>query len=150
MIKTLDNKSCNQLLKNNYIGYLSYISNKRPYTIPITYFFNKDEKYIICYSANGHKIDAMRKNPSISLSVSEVYNNNHWRSVLAQGYYEEAIGGSAKFYLHEFSLGIKSIVLKKEYKDLDYISEFSSKIYNMEIPIVFLIKLEDIIGKIKS
>lgn len=149
MIKTLNNNSCAQLLKNNYIGYLSYISNNRPHTIPITYFYNDNEKHIICYSGNGHKINAMRKNTAISLTVSEVYSNNKWQSVLAQGHYEEAIGGSAKFYLHEFSLGIKNIVLKKEHKDLDYISEFSSKIYNMETPIVFLIKIEDLIGKIR-
>ncbi|WP_111683413.1 pyridoxamine 5'-phosphate oxidase family protein [Winogradskyella tangerina] len=150
MIKSLDFQRCSEVLKNNYIGYLSYISNKRPYTIPITYFYNEKERYIICYSGNGHKIDAMRKQPNISLAVAEIYTNNKWQSVLAHGQYHEIDGGPAKLYLHEFSLGIKDIVLRKERRDLDYISEFSSKIYNMEIPIVFLINVDDITGKSRS
>ena len=150
MIKNLDFSKCSEVLKNNYIGYLSYISQHRPYTIPITYFYNETERYIICYSGNGHKINSMRKQPDISLAVAEIYANNKWQSVLAHGQYQEIDGGTAKLYLHEFSLGIKDIVLRKERKDLDYISEFSSKIYNMETPIVFLIKIDDITGKSRS
>ncbi|WP_422105411.1 pyridoxamine 5'-phosphate oxidase family protein [Winogradskyella sp.] len=150
MIKSLDQHRCAEVLKNNYIGYLSYISQRRPYTIPITFFYNDKENYIICYSGNGHKIDAMRRQPFISLSVTDIYSNKEWQSVLAHGQYTEIEGGTAKLYLHEFSLGIKKIVLRKERKDLDYISEFSSKIYNQEMPIVFLIKLDDITGKMRS
>jgi len=150
MIKSLDFKRCSEVLKNNYVGYLSYINNNRPYTIPITFFYNEKEKYIICYSGYGHKIDAMRKHSSIALAVSDIYSNNEWKSVLAHGQYNEVDGGTAKLYLHEFSLGIKAIVLRKERKDLDYISEFSNRIYNQEVPIVFLIKIEDITGKSRS
>ena len=150
MIKNLDFKRCSEVLKNNYIGYLSYISNRRPYTIPITYFYNEKEGYIICYSGNGHKINAMRKQPDVSLAVAEIEANNKWQSVLAHGQYQEIDGGPAKLYLHEFSLGIKDIVLRRERRDLDYISEFSSKIYNMEIPIVFLIHVDEITGKSRS
>ncbi|APY09111.1 flavin mononucleotide-binding protein [Winogradskyella sp. J14-2] len=150
MIKSLEQKRCSDVLKNNYIGYLSYISNNRPYTVPITYYYNANEKYIICYSSHGHKIESMRKQTSVSMTVADIFNNNSWQSVMAHGQYEEIDGGTAKLYLHEFSLGIKNLVLKKEYKDLDYISQFSSKTYNMEIPIVFLIKIGDITGKVKS
>ena len=71
-------------------------------------------------------------------------------AVLAHGQYNEIDGGTAKLYLHEFSLGIKDIIFRREHKDLDYISEFSSKIYNQETPIVFLIKIEDLTGKSRS
>jgi len=150
MIKILEQKRCSEILKNNYIGYLSYISSNRPYTVPITYYYNDEEDYIICYSGNGHKVKSMRKQPAISLTVADIYGNNKWQSVMAHGQYEEIDGGTAKLYLHEFSLGIKNLVLKKEHKDLDYISQFSSKIYNMETPIVFLIKVDDMTGKMKS
>ena len=150
MIKSLDSKKCAELLKNNYIGYLSYISHNRPYTIPITFFYNEKENYIICYSGSGHKINAMRRQTSVALAVADIYSNKQWQSVLAHGQYHEIDGGTAKLYLHEFSLGIKEIVLRKERKDLDYISEFSSKIYNQDTPIVFLIKVEDMTGKIRS
>ncbi|GAB4159904.1 MAG: hypothetical protein Tsb0033_15140 [Winogradskyella sp.] len=150
MIKSLEQKRCSDILKNNYIGYLSYINNSRPYTIPITYYYNDEENYIICYSGDGHKIKSMRKQTSISMTVADILSNNKWQSVMVHGEYAEIDGGTAKLYLHEFSLGIKNLVLKKEHKDLDYISQFSSKIYNMEIPIVFLIKIDEMTGKIKS
>ncbi|OZV67940.1 pyridoxamine 5'-phosphate oxidase family protein [Winogradskyella aurantia] len=150
MMKSLDQKHCEDVLMRNYVGYLSYIENKRPYTVPITYFFNKKENYIICYSGLGHKIRAMRKQISISLTVAEIFRSNKWKSVLVHGNYDEINGGTAKLYLHEFSLGIKKIILDTENKDLDYISEFSSKIYAEDIPIVFLIRIEELTGKMRS
>lgn len=150
MIKTLNDTNCKEILGNNYVGYLSYISKNKPYTIPITYYYDQKNNYIICYSGMGHKIRYMRKNTSVSLAVAEIYRSNKWESVLAHGTYEEVDGGTAKLYLHEFSLGIKRIILEKENTDLDYISEFSSKIYADDIPIVFLIKVEELTGKMRS
>ncbi|WP_417871706.1 pyridoxamine 5'-phosphate oxidase family protein [Winogradskyella sp.] len=150
MIKNLEHKRSSEILKNNYIGYLSYISGNRPYTIPITYYYNDEENYIICYSGNGHKIRSMRRHTSISMTVTDIYSNNKWQSVMVHGQYKETEGSTSKLYLHEFSLGIKNLVLKKEHKDLDYISQFSSKTFNMETPIVFLLNIDDITGKVKS
>ena len=147
MIKTLDDKGCKDILVNNYVGYLSYVYKNRPYTIPITYYYNAEENYIICYSGMGHKIRYMRKHPKVSLAVAEIFRSNRWESVLAHGTYDEIEGGTAKMYLHEFSLGIKRIIFEKESTDLDYISEFSSKIYSDDIPIVFLIRVEELTGK---
>ena len=92
----------------------------------------------------------MRKQISISLTVAEIFRSNKWKSVLVHGNYDEINGGTAKLYLHEFSLGIKKIILDTENKDLDYISEFSSKIYAEDIPIVFLIRIEELTGKMRS
>lgn len=149
MIKSIDKDQCTDILKNNYLGYLSYISNNLPYTIPITYYFNEEENYIICYSGLGHKINAMRKQINISLAVADVLAAKKWQSVLVHGKYDEISGSTSKLYLHEFSLGIKSIILRKERKDLDYISEFSSKIYNQDVPIVFLIRVDEMTGKMR-
>ena len=70
-------------------------------------------------------------------------------SVLVQGIFNELEGSVAKAQLHEFSLGVKDLILKKEQRKLDFISEFSSKIYNDDLPIVFTIKIEEITGKIR-
>jgi len=61
--------------------------------------------------------------------------------------YEELKDGDAKRCLRKFAGGIKDIVLKKEEKNLHFISEFSSKIYNDEIPVVFKIVIDEIKGK---
>lgn len=147
MIKPLKTNEKNFILSTNYIGHLSYIYNNKPFIIPITYFYNETENNIICYSGNGHKINALRKNNAISLCVSNIESVNEWKSILIQGKYNEHSGTYAKALLHEFSLGVKDLILKKELRDLDFISQFSSKIYNDNMPIVFTITIEDIIGR---
>ncbi len=150
MIKNLDNKERVFILKHNYIGQLAYMFQKEPYVIPITYFYSEDENVIICYSGEGHKLTAMRKNNSVSLNVTEIESVNDWRSVLVHGVFEELEGSNSKAYLHQFSLGVKDLILKKEHRDLDFISEFSSKIYNDELPTVFLIKIKEVTGKMRK
>lgn len=147
MIKNLDIKECYFILENNYIGYLSYIYQDKPHVLPITYYYDKVSNAIICYSGEGHKITAMRKNSAVSLQVSEISTVNNWKSVLVHGKFEQHFGSDAKAYLHTFSLGVKDVIMEKEHTKLDYISEFSSKIYKGENPIVYLIRIEEITGK---
>jgi len=147
MRKSLDKDECKLILGNNYIGHIAYIYRKRPFVVPITYYYDEKANTIICYSGIGHKIAAMRKNNAVSIEVSEIESVNNWQSVLVEGDFEELHGGDAKAQLHGFSLGVKDLIIKKERRDLHFISEFSSKIYKEEIPIVFKIKIEEITGK---
>ena len=62
MTRTLNKTENLTLLSTNYIGSLGYIYQNRPFVVPITYFYNKEQKNIICYSAIGQKINAIRKN----------------------------------------------------------------------------------------
>ena len=147
MIKNLDPKEIQYVLENNYIGQLGYIFEGRPFVIPITYFYDHQNNYIICYSGDGHKINAMRKNNAISLQVSDVDTVNHWKSVLVHGNFEQHFGSDAKSYLHQFSLGVKDVILEKKHVKLDFISDFSSQIYKGDIPQVFLIRIDHVTGK---
>ena len=147
MIKKLDFLENLFILENNYIGYLSYIYQNKPYVVPITYYYDKVSNAIICYSGEGHKITAMRKNNVVSLQVAEISTVNNWKSVLVHGKFEQHFGSDAKAYLHAFSLGVKDVIMEKEHIKLDYISEFSSKIYKGDVPIVYLIRIEEITGK---
>ncbi|MCB0382908.1 MAG: pyridoxamine 5'-phosphate oxidase family protein [Psychroserpens sp.] len=147
MIRNLDKEDCELLLKQNYIGHLAYIFKDKPYVIPITYYY--EDHRIICYSGEGHKIDAMRKHAPVALEVSDIESVDHWQSIAVHGRYEEYEGSTAKALLHSFSLGIKDIILKKEHRGLSFISEFSAKIANNDMPIVFVIHVEEITGKIR-
>ena len=147
MIKSLEKAESLKILDDNYIGHLAYVYQNRPFVIPITYYFDAENNTIICYSDEGHKINAMRKNPSVSLEVAEIESVNIWQSVLAQGEYEELQGIDSKNSLHDFSNGIKKIINKKEKSNPQFISEFSSKIYSEGIPIVFRINITDITGR---
>lgn len=149
MIKTLTEKNSYKLLETNYIGHLAYIYRNRPFIAPITYFFDKEKHVIIGYSDEGHKIRAMRKNTAVSLEVSEIDAVNDWESVLAHGTFKELEGSNAQAYLHTFSLGVKDLIILKKHKKLDYINQFSSKTYKNDIPIIFLIEIEEITGKMR-
>ena len=147
MLKNLEKKECEFILKHNYIGHMGYVYANKPYVIPITYYFSTNK--IICYSGEGHKISALRMHPHVCLEVAEIDTINHWQSVLVHGNYEELNGSNARAMLHEFSLGIKDIVMNKEHKDLNFISEFSAKIDKNDIPIIFQINIEEITGKMR-
>ncbi len=147
-MKSLELDEMIYVLQNNYIGYLGYISQNRPFVVPITYFYDDEKQVVICYSGEGHKISAMKKNSDVSLQVSDIVSVNNWKSVLVHGKFEIHFGSDAKAYLHQFSLGVKDIILEKKHVKPDFISEFSSKIYNDDdIPKVFLIRIKEMTGK---
>lgn len=52
--------------------------------------------------------------------------------------------------LHDFANGIKNLVMIKEDKNLQFINEFSTKIYDENVPIVFKITIHEITGKIRK
>ena len=147
MIKTLDTTDCKRILRNNYIGFLAYIYNNRPYIVPITYYYDPLENIILGYSGNGHKTKALRNNTAVSLEVAEIDSVSDWESVLAHGTYKEFDGSAAKINLHKFSEGVKRIIELRENKHVDHISEFSSKIFKEGLPVVFQIEVEELTGK---
>ncbi len=149
MFINLEDKEIKFILENNYIGHLGYIYQNRPYVVPITYFFDKENNNIICYSGDGHKMNAMRKNNAVALQVSEIDTVSNWQSVLVHGSFEPHFGSDAKAYLHKFSLGVKDVIMEQQHKQVNFISEFSSKIHNDNIPTVFLIKIEELTGKMR-
>ena len=150
MIQDLATKEGKQLLKDNYIGHLSFIAGDWPYSIPITYYYSKGQNTIISYAAEGHKIRSMRENPNVSLEVNEIDSVSHWKSVLVHGKFEELTGIDAKYYLHEFAEGVKSLLRRKEKKHVQAISEFSSKIESAELPIVYRIIIDDMTAKCRE
>ncbi|MGB5371263.1 MAG: pyridoxamine 5'-phosphate oxidase family protein [Flavobacteriaceae bacterium] len=146
----LTSSECIRLLKNNYIGHLGFISQGDPHVIPITFYYNQADNTIISYSEEGHKINAMRHNGSVSLQVEEIISNSNWQSVLVHGNFEEIKGSNAKYLLHQFAEGVKNVLKVKEQKHPEFISEFSSKTYSGGIPIVYRINISVMNGKRKE
>lgn len=147
MRRNLDETECIKLLASNYIGHLGYLSGANPYVVPITYYYDQATHTLISYSAEGHKISAMRKNPLASICVDEISSVGDWQSVLAHGTFEELSGLDAKHMLKQFSEGVKTIINQDPEKNTQYISEFSAKIEKEKAPLVFRIRIEEITGK---
>ena len=107
--------------------YLNYKLSKED----LIYSFNKkhDNKYVYSF------VDYVNLKTNIKI-ICPIH-----------GVFEQHFGSDAKSYLHKFSLGIKDIILEKEHRKANFISDFSSKIYKDNIPAVFLIKIDNITGK---
>ena len=146
-ITDLTSNECFQLLSDNYIGRIAFISKGNPEIIPITYYYDPDRNSIITYSGEGGKIESMRKNGAVSFQVDEIKSLINWKSILLFGEYEELSGIDAKHLLHSFSEGVKKIILKKEKASPKFISEFSSKIKSDGTPIIYRINISKIQGK---
>jgi uncharacterized protein len=87
MINQLGERESKALLRGEWTGRLGCSDHGKPYIVPVHYLFDNDCVYV--QSPPGHKIDVLRDNPNACLQVDEVKDDDHWRSVLAFGLYEE-------------------------------------------------------------
>lgn len=147
MVKNLSIDACLELLQNNHVGKLAYIYGQWPHITPITYCHDSDEKCIISYSAEGHKMHAMRSYGNVALQVDEIVTIQEWKSVLVQGQFEQLNGSSAKYYLHRFAQGVRSAIERQGGETPRFIKDFSSKLDDRGMPLVYRISITDIVGK---
>lgn len=87
MIGVLSPDEIDALLRRHRVGRLAVAANDRPYVVPITYAY--DGASIYAFSGPGRKIDVMREQPLVCFEVDEVTGPSEWRSVVAEGRYEE-------------------------------------------------------------
>lgn len=146
-MKDLTQNECSALLGNNYIGRMAYIVKGRAEVIPITYYYDQEHHAIISYSGEGNKIEAMRRNGSVSFQVDEITALDKWQSILLHATFEELSGIDAKHQLHQFAEKVKEVILRKDKTNLRFISEFSSKTENDAAPIVYRLNITEVHGK---
>jgi hypothetical protein len=66
----------------------------RPYVVPLAYGY--DGEAIYAHSGVGRKIRMMRAQPLVSVEVDEAEASDRWRSVIAEGIYEELDNPAAR------------------------------------------------------
>lgn len=86
-VHTLSNIKCTQLLVDNWVGFLGCSQEGQPYVVPIHYAYA--DAHIYAFSMPGKKIEWMRSNPLVSLLVERRGEGRSWKSVIAEGRYEE-------------------------------------------------------------
>lgn len=147
MIIDLEPIKCNALLTDNYVGRLAYIADNEPHVVPSTYFFDADQQCILCFASNGHRIKALRKWNKVSFQVDRVESFRHWQSVQVHGTYQELTGDSAKEYLKRFAEGVERTIDHKNAERPHFLSHFSGKLQEAEMPVVYRIAVTKITGK---
>jgi uncharacterized protein len=59
----------------------------RPYLVPLAYGYDGDAVY--AHSGPGRKLDFMRAEPRVTFEVDQAVAPDRWRSVIAEGTFEE-------------------------------------------------------------
>jgi nitroimidazol reductase NimA-like FMN-containing flavoprotein (pyridoxamine 5'-phosphate oxidase superfamily) len=93
MLGELTPEQMNAVLFTEVVGRIGCHGEGRTYVVPITYAY--DGEVVYGHSAEGLKIRMMRANPRVCFQVDQRENLANWRSVVAQGVYEELHGQEA-------------------------------------------------------
>jgi uncharacterized protein len=91
-IRELPADEIEELLQNAIVGRIACCGhgttgNGRPYLVPLAYGYDGDAVY--AHSGPGRKLDLMRAEPRVSFEVDEAEAPDRWRSVIAEGTFEE-------------------------------------------------------------
>jgi hypothetical protein len=77
------------LLRRQHVGHLGCVVDGRPYVVPITYAYV--DGCIYGHTTPGRKLAALQAESHICFEVAEQGSAGSWRSVVAQGVYEEVL-----------------------------------------------------------
>ena len=92
-IGSLSPKQIESLLKSATVGRIGVANDDRAYVVPMTYVYDGDSIY--GHTTLGLKIRMMRTNPQVCFEVDDIRDMANWRSVVAQGRFEELAGDLA-------------------------------------------------------
>ena len=86
-LRSLTQLECQVSLESNRRACLACPKDDVPYVVPIYYAY--EDQQIYPFSLLGKKIDWMRSNPSVCVLVGIQQEKGVWKSVVAEGRYEE-------------------------------------------------------------
>lgn len=148
MIRDLNDREIKNVLSSQVLGRLACTDGKKPYIVPITYFF--DGKYIYGQTNIGKKLRMLRKNPNVCFEVDMLTDMFNWKSVLVFGEFEElkneeAIVAKELLYNSIFSLMTGSTVHPHEHGTVAGIDDKSR-----EKLVMYRIKIKSITGRLEK
>jgi nitroimidazol reductase NimA-like FMN-containing flavoprotein (pyridoxamine 5'-phosphate oxidase superfamily) len=91
-IRVLPGAEIEELLHTAIVGRIAccghgVAGDGRPYLVPLAYGYDGEAVY--AHSGPGRKLDLMRAEPRVTFEVDEAQAPDRWRSVIAEGLFEE-------------------------------------------------------------
>src|SRR5215218_3700192 len=91
-IHVLPEEGIDTLLRTAIVGRIAccghgLAGDGRPYLVPLAYGYDGDAVY--AHSGPGRKLDLMRAEPRVTFEVDQAEASDRWRSVIAEGTFEE-------------------------------------------------------------
>lgn len=87
MIGTLEPEQIDEVLRRQVVGRIGVHADGRTYVVPVSYVYDGDAIY--AHSGPGRKLEFMRAEPRVTFEVDEARAPDRWRSVIAEGTFEE-------------------------------------------------------------
>jgi len=107
MVRDLHPAEIEEVLREESFGRIGCNGERGVYIVPITYAY--DGTFVYCYSADGMKLDYMRKDPLVCFEVDRIEDATNWRSVIAWGMYEELENRDADDAVEQISVRLRTI-----------------------------------------
>ena len=96
-IHVLPDDQIEALLRTALVGRIACCApeiDPRPYLVPLAYGYDGEAVY--AHSGPGRKLRLMRANPLVTFEVDRAEASDCWRSVIADGVYEEITDPAAR------------------------------------------------------
>ena len=151
MIGKLTATEIQEVLTKNTLGRIGCNDGFNTYIIPVNYVY--DGKYIFCHSQLGMKIKIMRQNPKVCFEVDEIIHFSNWKSVVAQGEYQELIKERDRYNAMQFFINKMLHVKISETAKPDemYANPAStSALMQTTKPIIYRIFIEETSGRFEK
>ena len=86
-IKDLTEYEMRDILQRCHLGRLAYVLDGRPFVTPMSWVYSGGSLY--SFTTVGQKVEAMRKQPSVSILFDAIAARDSWQSLLVHGDYKE-------------------------------------------------------------
>jgi uncharacterized protein len=134
MVGEMGEPAARELLATHNLGRLGCCANNEPYVVPVHYLLEGECLYF--HSLPGRKIEMLRANPHACLLVDAIEDAYHWRSVIANGHYEELTEPDER-----------DRWLAQLYAELPHLSPVESRMgHNTASSIVFRLRITSLTG----
>ena len=87
MILEMSPSEIDEFVLSQKVGRVGCHVADETYVVPVIYGWDADCIYV--YTTEGKKVDMMRENPHVCFEIDEYQSSGGWRSVIAQGVFEE-------------------------------------------------------------
>jgi len=141
VIDEMTEQECLAFLERASFGRLACSHRDQPYIVQLALAYQ--EKCIYTLSTFGQKIEWMRANPKVCVSVDEISGQDNWTSVIANGSYQEL---TVPRYSEERELAHRLLEKHRNWW-LTPMAERQTKLGDKLIdPIFFRIQVESVTG----
>lgn len=135
MIREMSPSEMDEFVLSQKVGRVGCHVDGETYVVPVIYGWDADCIYV--YTTEGKKVDMMRENQRVCFEIDEHLANGGWRSVIAQGVFEELEGDDASRALQIITGHVSS----------NRSVESSSTRGEGRTPVAFRIRTSDVTGR---